>query len=114
VIADPRLVDPDDPSAPAPGLHLQDRIFLARVAIRSGCAEDDEPVKDHPLLVWCQKRLDEPGQYQAEDENLRQAIVGIWREWAEDNAADFAATLREYCELTQKAKRARRSNRQDP
>lgn len=101
-------------NVPAPNLHLLEHIFLARVAMQSGGAEDDKRVKGHPLLVWYEKHSDKLGQYQAEDENLRQGIVGIWREWAMDNAADFAATLHEYHELTEKIKKARRANHQNP
>jgi hypothetical protein len=101
-------------NAPDPDLRLLVHIFVANVALQSGGAEDDPRVKNHPLLVWYEKHTDKLGQYQTEDENLRHEIISIWREWAEDNAADFAATLRDYYGLTQKIKKARRSNRQDP
>ena len=101
-------------NAPAPDLYMLDHIFLGRVAMQSGGAEDDKRVRDHPLLVWYEKHRDKLGQYQTEDENVRQEIVSIWREWAEDNAASFAATLRDYYELTQKIKKARWPNRQEP
>ena len=97
----------EDPNSIIPGMLFQ--LLQHHVSTAAHEAEGATAVTGHPLYVWFKQNESKLGcEWDEPDDARRKELVRIWREWARDNAADFAATLKSYHKLIEQVKNSKK------